>query len=265
MRGDLQEGDAPAVLGMMLKQMLVGENALGQALGVVQAVDPQEQAPAIQANEQASPSLVAHLRRRLGEAVGIDGNGKAAGAQTAAKALDALFIQYLAAGLEAQIVQEGPQVSAGLQTDQVAVAEPFHQFAVVRQGGEGLGGREGSVQEKADGVVYAALAQLLRHQEQVIVVDPDQVAGANLLRKLFGEEFVDPAIGFEMRAVILHQVGAVVENRPEHAVGIAVVVALEFGLGQVNGGDLVMLFFLRVEPAFRVTLCNAATPAEPEA
>src|SRR5690606_12976878 len=96
----------------------------------------------------------------------------------------------------------------GLKADQVAVAEALHQLPMIGQGREDLRRRQGGVEEKADRVVQAALAQFLRHQHQVVVVDPDQVVAAHVTSQAIRKELIYLLISLEVAAVVVHQVRA---------------------------------------------------------
>ena len=71
-------------------------------------------------------------------------------------------------------------------------------------------------------------------------------------------------VGGELGLVEMGEVDAVVEDRPERAVGVAEVVALVFGLGQVGEGEVDVA--LGEEPhAAGLALDGLAGPAEPDA
>ena len=104
------------------------------------------------------------------------------------------------------------------------------------QGGEHLVRRPGDVQEEADPVLHAQLAQLPGQRDQVVVVHPDQVVGLDQRRQRLGEPPVHPLVALAIGPVVGGQVGAVVEQRPQRLVGVAVVVFVEVGLLEVDDG-----------------------------
>jgi len=69
----------------------------------------------------------------------------------------------------------------------------------------------------------------------MVVVDPDGVVGAGELRQEAGEAAVDVLVGSEVAVGEVGEVDAVVEDRPEGAVGVAEVIALMLGLGEDAG------------------------------
>ena len=129
-----------------------------------------------------------------------------------------------------EISAEVRGVALGLEADEVEGAEPAGEPLVLRQRGEDLGRREGDVQEEAHVPVPAGLPHLLAHQQEMVVVHPDGVVLAGELREQPGEAAVDLLVGLELGFVEMGEVDAVVEDRPERAVGVAEIVALVFGL-----------------------------------
>jgi F420-0:gamma-glutamyl ligase len=81
-----------------------------------------------------------------------------------------------------------------------------------------LAGREGSVEEEANLDVLLAvadlLAQHLREQHQVVVVDPDHISVLDVANDRLGKEAVDLAVCAPCRLVERDLTGMVVEERP---------------------------------------------------
>ena len=108
------------------------------------------------------------------------------------------------------------------------------------------------------------LAQLLAQRDQMIIVDPDQVVGLDQRRDRLGEALVDPLVAGAEAAVIFGKVDPVVEERPQGAIGVAVIIFVDVLLFEVDGrrGDAVVA--VQVDLAGeRVGLL--ARPAEPQA
>ena len=166
--------------------------------------------------------------------------------------------------LAVQVVVEIAQVVAGLEAEQVVRAHRLDQLVVPRQGDVDFGCGEWDMQEEADPALHAEPAQLLAHRDQVVVVHPDQVVVAQIGIKLLGEQLVDLAVGHVPVAIEARQVEAVVEQRPQRAVGEAAVVALEGARREVEGdvGDVAGAkdFWHR-----RGGLGLLSAPAEPDA
>ncbi len=94
------------------------------------------------------------------------------------------------------------------------------------------------MQEEADTIAHAAFAQHRRQRDQVIVVDPYRVARADQRHQLFGEQAVDAQIAGQMLAVVIDQVRSIVQQRPQRAVGEAVIEFVVIAAREIHGGVL---------------------------
>ena len=119
------------------------------------------------------------------------------------------------------------------------------------------------MKEEADLVGVAALAQRLGQRNQVIVVHPDYVVGTQQLLEISGEKFIDANIAAEIAAREFGKVEPVMQNRPQHTVGKAVVEFLVVVLAQIDGGvsDVVVFGDLG---GTRVFFRDTPAPAEPK-
>ena len=109
-----------------------------------------------------------------------------------------------------------------------------------------------------------ALPQLLGDRNQVIVVNPDQVVGLEDLRQLGREMLVHPEITCEVAPIELGQIDAIVQHRPQHPVGEAIVIFLIVLLGEVGHDERALPLSDRAR--FDCTGGNDfAAPAEPHA
>ena len=70
------------------------------------------------------------------------------------------------------------------------------------------------MEKEANGCVGQLLAQHLRKQNQVIIVDPDDIIRSNELRQLAGKMGVDSHIARQVAARELGEVEAIVQDRP---------------------------------------------------
>jgi hypothetical protein len=98
----------------------------------------------------------------------------------------------------------------------------------------------------------------------MVVVDPDQVIPPQGLEEQPAEAAVHARIGLPVRVSEPGQVDAVVEDGPERAIGVAQVVALVLGLGEVSEGELDIVLGDHANPA-RLALRRLARPPEPQA
>ena len=135
---------------------------------------------------------------------------------------------------------------------------------MVGQRRQNVGRRAGNVEEEADRVDAAAGPQLAGQRHQVIVVHPDDVVFLEDFVELLGEQAVDAHVAALVGARIFLQVDAVVQHRPQHAVGEAVVVFLVVGFGEVDDRvfDAAALGSARRR---RLLVADVAAPTEPDA
>ena len=124
----------------------------------------------------------------------------------------------------------------GLEADEIVVGEAAENLPVMRQGLQDVRGRAGRVEEKSDRVAVAARAQLASEQHQMIVVHPDDVVLLEQRAQAVGEHAIDPHVAAGVGARILLQVDPVVKDRPQHAVGEAVVIFLDVVLSTDRRG-----------------------------
>ena len=174
-------------------------------------------------------------------------------------------IAAVQAAFARQIAREVERVVAGLEADQIVLAQRRHQPLVVRQRGEHFRRRTGNVQEIADAVPVAARAQRLGERDQVIVVHPDEVVGPQQLVELVGEMLVDAHVAGEIAAREFGLIEAIVQDRPQHPVGEAVVV-FPVVVGAEAGHHVVDIVVMDRRGLGRLALArDLAAPAEPDA
>jgi hypothetical protein len=117
-----------------------------------------------------------------------------------------------------EVAAEVRGVARGLEADEVERAETAGEALVLGQRGEDLGRGKGDVEEEAHLAVPPRGAELLAHQQEVVVVDPDDVVGAGELGEKAGEAAVHALVGGEVAVVEVGEIDPVVEDRPERAV-----------------------------------------------
>ena len=120
-------------------------------------------------------------------------------------------------------------VGLRVEADQRRAEDALEQVPARGQQAEELRRRERDVGEEPDRGAGHLAAHHLRHQHEVVVVDPDEIPGAVFADDRFREGAVDgpvrlPALDLRREAIEL-----VVEERPQDPVGEAVVVALDVG------------------------------------
>jgi hypothetical protein len=94
-------------------------------------------------------------------------------------------------------------------------------------------------------------------------VHPDHVVGPEQLDQAVGKQRIDPQIAVQMIALVVDQVRAVMQQRPQRAVGEAGVELVVVGAAEVDGG-VVDRPVLRAMDLGTVRT-DLAAPAEPQA
>ncbi len=201
---------------------------------------------------------------RFGEFLEIDADRESAGDHLAALVLDRIVEIDLQAHLLLHIVQEALQPFGVLEAEHVVFQHGGHQPLVERQRDQQARRRPGGMEEQPHAVLHALFAKLRAERKQVIVVDPDEVFFLDQWQHRVGEARVDPLVALTEIAVVFGQIDAVVEQRPERAVGVAVVVFLDILRFEVDRGSGDAVVALHVEVAGEL-LGFLSGPAEPDA
>ena len=220
--GDLHQHHLAAVLRVARKQRLVGAQALGDALAVVEPVDADDQRAvaqgAVHGRELAPPfgrgDKPLDLLDVDADRAGVDLDRPLADAEPVA-------LERLGAQLAAGIVGEMLAVGRRLKPDDVVGAQVRRQLAMPRHGGVELGGRERDVQEEAEPAGESQTAQFGRQRDQVEVLHPDAVVGLQESDQPLGEQSGNVAIGLVPFVLERGQVDPVMEQRPQRAIGHA--------------------------------------------
>ncbi|MGF6492207.1 hypothetical protein ABIE56_000360 [Luteibacter sp. 621] len=140
------------------------------------------------------------------------------------------------AQLVQEIVLQRAQVALGVDTHKVVGRQGFEQLPVAGQGDEEACGRQRRMQEKADAVFHAELAEHGGERDEVVVMHPDDVVFPQKLRHTLGKDPVDPQVPFQMVTAVVDEVAPIVEERPQRAVGKPAVVLVVVGFRHVDGG-----------------------------
>ena len=264
-RCDLQIGDAAEVVGMGLQEALVGAEAAGQALAVVEPVDADHQPPAEQSGDHASHVFAALRFHGLAldridvdaDRVGVQHHAPLACAHRAVRQqrFGAVQLQHGRA--------EGVDVGLRLEAEHVVGQHRIHELAVDRQHAQRLDVREGHVQEERGRLLCPLFAQRARQRDQVEIVHPQQVVVAQQRPQRRGEAAVHLQVAGIVLVGEVHRLEKIVERRPERAVAEAVQEVRELGFLEIDGRerDAVARDDLRLLALARADL---AAPAEPQ-
>ncbi len=98
----------------------------------------------------------------------------------------------------------------------------------------------------------------------MIVMDPDHIVFAQQRCQLFSEQCVDPAVRFAGAAIVIDQVQAEVQQRPQRAVGKPVVVPVNVALVEVHGHITDVTLALLMQGATGL-FARLPAPSEPHA
>jgi len=121
------------------------------------------------------------------------------------------------------------------------------------------------VEKEADRAANARIAQGLAEWKQVIVVHPDRVIGPQQRHQRFGERRVHRQVCGQFGPAEFGETDAAMQQRPQHAIGEAAVVALVVGLSQADRGKRNAAGLHDVWRERRCTVRDVPGPAEPQA
>ena len=138
---------------------------------------------------------------------------------------------------------------------------------VARNRREDQRGRQRNVQKESDALLAAERAQFGGQRDEVVVMHPDHVIVVQQRLELSREKLIHAAVTCEMAGVEIRQIQSVMKHRPQHAVGIAFVVALVVAAIQIDRGQRDLAGTARVQLTFAigcVVFRDVAAPAEPQ-
>ena len=128
--------------------------------------------------------------------------------------------------------QEVLRAAGQMEADEVGAEQALDDLGAPRHLHEQLDRRKRNVQEESDGEVGPQHPQHLRHQLQLVVLNPHRRAVGGGARRRLGEPPVDVDVAVPPLAVVDRLDDDVVVQRPQRGVGEALVV-----LGDVLGGQ----------------------------
>ena len=243
---DLDQRQAPAPLRVRVEHALHGQHLELDALERVEVVDAQQHRLPLERGRElaAAPRRVRPGDRRE-EPLGLDAgrhdlepDGPAVVLEhDAPAAVDVLQAQHARAARE-----KVARVVEGVEADEVRVEHRPQDLFAARERAEDLGGGERRVQRQAEADAVQALAQQRGQHEQVVVVDPDEVArdvadgrdddvGEGLVRL----HVAAPEVGVEPPGARRREGHQVVQQRPELLLAEAAVVPLAQLRSQEDG------------------------------
>ena len=250
---------------MLDQEPFVAEEALLQPLRIIEPIDPDDHVAAIGAVAHLPVRQPRrHARCELDEFGRIDPDRAHQSAHAAVAELHDPVRTDRSAELETDEVEKRLKPFRGVEADHVIGEHPPHQFRRFGQDRQQPTRRPGNMQEETEPIAAAALAQFVAEREQMVILNPHHVVGLEQRRDHVGEARVDPLVTAREIALIFGQIDAVVEQRPQRPVGIAVIIFVDVLVFQVDRGGRHTLIDLIVDLAGE-RIDPFARPAEPQA
>src|SRR5215475_9762715 len=132
------------------------------------------------------------------------------------------------------------------------------------QRGQHLGRRKRYMQEKSDPVGAASPPQGVCDGNQVIVMDPDQIIILDNFFELRREMSIDSEIAAEIPKCEFGEIQPIMQNRPQDAIGKAVVIFLIVVFRQICDNKFDIFVFEGARSQL-VSRSDFAAPSEPDA
>ncbi|MGY2809985.1 hypothetical protein ACVIHF_006715 [Bradyrhizobium sp. USDA 4506] len=200
-------------------------DAVDEALGIVKPVDADRERLAIEAAPQPRHVGMRHrLGRLLRELAGIDADRKHRGAGAAERRIDHA-VAHLEVEIVLHIAQEVLAVLIGLEADQVIGQHRLDQLAMIGHARDHRARRPWRVQEEADRLRDAEIAQLGAECEEMIILDPEHGIRLAEAQQRARHERVHFAIARVVLARRTNQIGARMHRGPQRRIGKAFVIA----------------------------------------
>jgi hypothetical protein len=222
-------------LRVLFEDLLEREQLLGNALRVIEPIDPHEdllaRVRALQGGELLSrgPALehLPHLSGIDADRLDRQAHAPRADAHGFHVRLDAEHTQARA--------PEVVGVLVGVEPEQIGAQHALQDRFADGQRAVRLRRRKRDVQKEADRARQTAPPQQRRDESELVVVHPDHVTRLGLSGDRLGEHLVDDLVRLPTGEVEAGALGEVVEQRPQHTVREALVEPLHVRLADVHG------------------------------
>jgi hypothetical protein len=122
-----------------------------------------------------------------------------------------------------------------VKAHEIGPEHAFEELIAPGQGAKSLGRRERDVQKEANSSFWDQLTQQLRHEHELIVMHPDNVAFAIVFGSYLGKFLINVLVSlpaFDHERKLLDQA---VKRGPDRAVGKVLVIAFELAAREVDG------------------------------
>ena len=153
-RGDLQKRHPAPPLGLGVEKVAKGLDAIGDALRVVEAIDPEDQTPIPKTVAQPCNEARFHgIARDPCIGRGIDAHRKRANAHIAAAEFEGFAGRSCDAVPDLEIAAQIVGIGLGLQPDEVVMGKRADRFCVLRQDHQDVRRRTRDMEEEADRII----------------------------------------------------------------------------------------------------------------
>jgi hypothetical protein len=241
--GDLHERDVLDAEPLLREQLAVGLQPVSDALGVVEAIDAEEDALRVAEALADLPGTLLHIgapcqldvRRR------VDRDRERLRERAPRSAIGLWDCDPRGFGLVAQLPSHGSGEVAGirhpLESDHVGAEQSLQHLPTPRQLRVEAVCREGNVVEVADHEVGAQVAQHPRNELQLVVLHPDRGTVIRGCGCRLRESAVHPHVGVPPDPAVPRLGDHVMVERPDGVVREALVIELHVLSGQHHGDE----------------------------
>ena len=112
-------------------------------------------------------------------------------------------------------IQKVPDVVMSMKADQIGTEQPLQYFPAPGQQTVNLVGREGYMEEKANGCLWQPVAYQFGQEHKMIILHPENIILSGHTNDGIGKNLVDSLICLPQDGVILHVLWEVVKERPD--------------------------------------------------
>src|SRR5690606_17797641 len=197
--------------------MLESLHAIGDALRVVEPVDTDDEAAIQHAFAHAPHRRMAfRLAGNLRKCGRLDTNAETLGPEPVPESLEQTVIaEGLADFLTPQAADEVIDIVFGLEADDIIGSEAAHDGFVHGKRENYVCGRPWDMQEEADAVGNAEIAQFCSQRDEMVVVNPDEVIRLDHRQEMLCKQAIDPEISRHVLARVINKIKPIVAERPE--------------------------------------------------
>ncbi len=265
-RSNLRIADFATVFREVFQQRFIRQETFRQAFGIIETLTGNNVFRIAQLALHRGHFWRQRAFSHLFDAVRLNADRINLGCEGVAKRVMQLIARAFQLCQLGQAINERHAIVFGLEAQQIVVAQHFQQLFVRRQRVENLWRRERNVQEEADAVSNAQLAQRGSKRQQMIIVDPQNIVRLNQRLQAASQLFIDVTVTFPGFALELHQIETVMEGGPDYRVGELAVVKIVFVLikRERGIGDAIVLDDAQL---FIFLFCDGADfaiPAKPQ-